>query len=261
MWRLTHARRDFGNGGPLNVIGLVAALLLLLISGQALAGQAVGPRADPAPSPTPLRIYLPVILKNAPLSHYADLGDAPDSSNTSGTLMTAYPQGGPLGVLARFPTVFGIGSPPHGPLHLNQVLRYYLGPAITAEKEADTGPDADGVNNLQPPLDRSDQDKADDGVLLPAIPNCLLTTLAYTVTVPPGAPASKAYVNVWFDWDRSGAWGGSATCPGFLAAEWAVQNQIIALHIHHAGLHVGGCRAPAVSLVAHHLERRGGNPR
>ncbi len=124
MWRLTHARRDFGNGGPLSVIGLVAALLLLLISGQALAGQAVAPRADLTPSPTPFWIYLPVILRNAPLSPYADLGDAPDSSNTSGALMTAYPKNGPPGILARFPTVFGTGSPPDGPLHLNQGLRY-----------------------------------------------------------------------------------------------------------------------------------------
>ena len=69
-------------------------------------------------------------------------------------------------------------------MHINSVLRYYLGPAITTEKEADIGLDADGVNNIQPPLDRPDQDKADDGVISPALPNCQPTTLTFSVTVP-----------------------------------------------------------------------------
>ncbi len=32
--------------------------------------------------------------------------------------MTAYPAGGPPGVVANFPTVYQIGSPPWGPMHL-----------------------------------------------------------------------------------------------------------------------------------------------
>ena len=229
MRRRTHPRMHLSTGVLLSAICLVPAVLLLLAGGQALAGQTAGPGDEGTPSPTPFRIYLPAVAKNLQTSPYTDLGDAPDSSNNYGALMTAYPIGGPPGVLARFPTVFGTGSPPNGPMHINQVLRYYLGPAITAEKEADIGFDADGVNNIQPPLDRPDQDKADDGVIIPALPNCQPTTLTYNVTVPAGAPAGKAYVNLWFDWNRSGFWGGVVPCAGIAAPEWAVQNDIIAL--------------------------------
>jgi hypothetical protein len=143
--------------------------------------------------------------------------------------MTAYPAGGPPGVLARFPTVFTAGSPPYGPLHRNQKLTYYLGPAITLEKEADIGFDADGVNNLKPPSDAPDLDRADDGVPLAPLPHCAPIVFTYTVTVMPGAPASKAFVNLWFDWDRSGDWGAVLPCQGVAAPEWAVQNQVLAL--------------------------------
>ena len=241
MRRRIHLPVRLSAGVLLSVISLIAAVVLLLANSQALAssqtltdslalaGQIIGPGDDGTPTPLPFRIFLPGVARNALASPYTDLGDAPDSSNNYGSPMTAYPAGGPLGVIARFPTVFGTGSPPYGPRHINQVLRYFLGPAITAEKEADIGPDADVINNIQPPLDRPDQDKADDGVVSPLLPNCQPTTVTYNVTVPAGAPASKAYVNLWFDWDRSGAWGGIAPCAGVAAPEWAVQNQLIPL--------------------------------
>lgn len=125
--------------------------------------------------------------------------------------------------------MFGAGSPPHGPLHRNQKLTYLLGLGITAEKEADIGFDMDAVNNLQPPADVPNRDRFDDGVAAVSLPHCVPTTVTYTVRVMPGARPSKAYVNLWFDWDRSGDWGGAHGCQGALASEWAVQNQVLTL--------------------------------
>jgi hypothetical protein len=216
-----------------SVIGLLG--LLLMIAGLSQAAALLAADAPPgahasarSPNDPTLRFFFPAVVA-APYINAPDLGDAPDSSNSHGAGMTAYPLGGPPGVAARFPTVHIAGSPPHGPLHYNQRVRYLLGWAITAEKEADIGFDADGVNNLLPSADTPDRDRADDGVTDPLLPHCQPTTVTYVVTVPPGAPASKAYVNLWFDWDRSGFWGGTLPCAGAAAPEWAVQNQVLAL--------------------------------
>ncbi len=152
-----------------------------------------------------------------------DLGDAPDSTNTSGAAMTAYP-----GVPANFPTVFQAGSPPFGPLHKQPFAMAFLGNSVSLENEADVGVDQDGVNNIQPPTDTPDQDLADDGVAVPlALPNCQWTSFNYTVTCP-AATTVPLYVNAWFDWNRDGDWDDTLQCPaGGLAPEWAVQNQII----------------------------------
>lgn len=157
-----------------------------------------------------------------------DLGDAPDSTNSFGAVMSAYPA-----VPARFPSVFGAGSPPHGPLHRNDPLLFHLGKNITAETEADAGGDADGVNNLRPPANTANLDGADDGLSLPgSFGHCQKIRLQYTVTVYPGAP-KEVYVNLWFDWTRNGWWSEVPKCyPGTTSAvapEWAVQNQVIAL--------------------------------
>ncbi len=154
-----------------------------------------------------------------------DLGDAPDSSNTFGVVMSAYPA---MGVLANFPTVFAAGSPPYGPKHLQPLAVAWLGPAVSLENEADIGLDQDGVNNLNPPADMPDQDFVDDGVLnMPLVlPHCRLTQFQYTINVV--NPAVGLYVNVWFDWNRDGDWDDIMTCQQNNAPEWAVQNQFFA---------------------------------
>ena len=161
----------------------------------------------------------------------ADLGDAPDSTNTTPMVpMTAYPSGGPPGVLANFPTVFVVGSPPHGPIHWQPRAVAWLGNAVTLELEADTGPDEDGGNNIVPPMDWPDMDLADDGVVFPIrFRHCQPGTFDFIVTYPPfPITPPPLYVNVWFDYNRDGDWDDSFNCPNNVTApEWAVQNQLL----------------------------------
>ncbi len=163
-----------------------------------------------------------------------DLGDAPDSSNTWGTAMTAYTA---VPAPALFPTVYQAGSPPYGPIHWLPQGVAWLGPAVTSENEADVGPDQDPANNITPQVNVADLDGADDGVGLPLrLPNCVSTTFTYTVNVVT-PPLNPLYVNVWFDWWRDGEWDDTAPCPQAYAPEWAVQNQVLAAGTP-AGLHV-----------------------
>jgi hypothetical protein len=153
-----------------------------------------------------------------------DLGDAPDSTNNFGVGMTAWTAGPP----ARFPTVFFAGTQPTGPFHQNPTLLFHLGADVSCERQADSGPDCDGLNNIDPPANVANQDRFDDGIAWPILGNCQRIQVRYRVTVLPGAPAN-AYVNVWGDWTSNGAWGDRPTCNGMVADEWAVQNQVIAL--------------------------------
>ena len=168
-----------------------------------------------------------------------DLGDAPDSSNHSGAVMTAYaPGGGPPGTAANYPTVYDAATGlPVGPKHWQPRSDAWLGPWVTLENDADLMPDEDGLTNLQPPADVPDLDGADDGLLYPvSLPHCQLTVITYTVTVPPGALAVPRFVNVWLDWNRDGDWQDVLRCSDQLAAsEWAVQDQVFALG---PGVHV-----------------------
>jgi len=160
-------------------------------------------------------------------AHEADLGDAPDSTNTHGVPMTAYPL---TGVGANFPTVYRAGSPPHGPIHWAPHALAYLGPWVSLEFEADIWADQDGINNLDPPADVPDQDGFDDGVQVPlSLPHCQQTQFSYDVTITPMLiNPPDLYVNVWFDWMRNGDWDDTPQCPdGTTAPEWAVQNQVI----------------------------------
>jgi hypothetical protein len=157
-----------------------------------------------------------------------DLGDAPDSTNHAGAVMTAYPSGGPTGVKANYPTVFqsGTGVGPFGPAHLNARLVAHLGKKITRETEADTGLDQDGVNNINPATNTPDLDQGDDGVVVPlSLPACRWTTLNYTVNVVD--PNVDMYANVWFDWNRDGDWDDTLQCTAGAAPEWAVRNQLL----------------------------------
>lgn len=154
-----------------------------------------------------------------------DLGDAPDRTNNSGSNMRAYAQ---PWVGARYPTVYddGSGVGPFGPVHLNEQLVAYLGQRITAEAEADIGPDEDGVNNINPEANSPDHDEGDDGVALPLVlPNCDWATIDYEVTVID--PNVVLWVNVWLDFNRDGDWDDTVDCPAGAAKEWAVQNQYL----------------------------------
>jgi len=156
----------------------------------------------------------------------ADLGDAPDSTNNSAIGMTAYSS--PASVQANYPTVFndGSGVGPYGPVHLNALAVAYLGEETTHETEADTGADDDGLNNIRPLADSSDNDGGDDGVVLPLnLPNCGWGTIDYTVTVV--SPGTDLWVNVWLDFNRDGDWDDIIACPRGPARELAVQNQYL----------------------------------
>jgi hypothetical protein len=157
-----------------------------------------------------------------------DLGDAPDSTNNAGRNMTAYPAGGPTGVKANYPTVHisGTGTGPYGPAHVNATLVAYLGKKITRETEADSGPDEDGVNNIDPSNNKPNQDQGDDGVVFPiSMPHCRWTTFDYVVNVVD--PNVDMYVNVWCDWNRDGDWDDTVECTAGPVPEWAVQNQLL----------------------------------
>jgi len=159
------------------------------------------------------------------VSEKPDLGDAPDRSNNTDRGMRAYAQ---PWVGARYPTVFDDGSAtgPFGPVHLNNPLVAYLGQAITAETEADFGPDEDGVNNINPSANSPDHDEGDDGVAMPLnLPDCEWTTFDYEVTVV--EPGIDLWVNVWLDFNRDGDWDDSVDCEAGPAREWAVQNQYL----------------------------------
>jgi len=152
----------------------------------------------------------------------ADLGDAPDSSNSvPGATMSTYPSN----IAAHFPTVYQAGSPPYGPLHLQPRDMFFLGKWVSLETEADIGPDEDVVTNLDPLGNVANRDSVDDGLELPiAMPSCKTTTLDYIVTVAAAAPV-PAYVNVWCDWNRDGDWDDKLVCPdGTEVPEWIVQN-------------------------------------
>ncbi len=155
----------------------------------------------------------------------SDLGDAPDSSNSAGAQMTAYPRGGPVGVIGLYPTVF-LGPAPFGPFHAN-ARAVFLGAAVSGEVEADILADEDIVNNLSPATNTPDLDAADDG-LLPGVhlPHCGPGLIHLQLSWPPGPIVlPPMVVNVWCDWNRDGDWNDLLTCPdGSLAPEWTAQN-------------------------------------
>jgi hypothetical protein len=158
-----------------------------------------------------------------------DLGDAPDSTNHAGVPMTAFPPGGPPGVMANYPTVFDPATGlPQGPRHSAPDADAWLGPQVTHEFEADLMPDVDGWTNIDPPPDWPNRDEADDG-LVPGTLNlhhCQQSDFLVELNVV-GGPASR-YLNVWFDWNRDGDWNDVLECPdATLVPEWAIQNQVL----------------------------------
>jgi hypothetical protein len=191
---------------------LVSALILGLALSATALGQTAHAVQTQAPSPAP------------------DLGDAPASTNNFGIGMQ-WTSASPA--TAQFPTVF-TGVLPTGPKHFNSPTLFHLGNAnvggtITAEGQADSGADADGVNNIRPAANTADQDKADDGpdwTTLGSITGCQTKQYRYFVTVLPGAPTT-AYVNSWYDFNQSGRWGDVFTCGSLNVDEWIVKNQVV----------------------------------
>jgi len=194
-----------------------------------------GPASDGEVEDYPVRIEEP--------PGQAELGDAPDSSNSYGEQMTAYTSSGVLPVIvpARYPTVYRIGSPPYGPIHWNSQA-VHLGARASVEIEADYGFDEDPTNNILPQRDVADLDKADDGVRVPlALPHCRPTRFTYVVSVT--RPVRELYVNVWLDWNRDGDWDDVMSCPHLTpnatdlvnldadvlcrVGEWTVRNQTL----------------------------------
>ncbi len=167
------------------------------------------------------------LIEIGEVPYLADLGDAPDSTNNHGVAMTAYPDG----TQANYPTVFqaliGVGGSP-GPIHFNPQAVAWLGPAVSLELEADSGPDMDGINNIVPPANQPDNDVADDGLLFPVhMPHCRWTALDYLINVAGLAVPMDMYVNIWCDWNRDGDWNDVMECPKGPAPEWVVQNQLL----------------------------------
>lgn len=143
-----------------------------------------------------------------------DLGDAPDSTNHYGLDMTAY-----AGVNGQYPTVFDVTAPERGPMHLIP-QPIHLGRGVTAEREADIGFDADGINNLRPQDDRPDLDRRDDGIDYKnlGLNHCEENRMEVRVSISPAAVAyfannnGKGYLNVWLDGNRDGDWADAETC-------------------------------------------------
>ncbi|OPZ26578.1 MAG: Cna protein B-type domain protein [Lentisphaerae bacterium ADurb.BinA184] len=163
-----------------------------------------------------------VLIRPAALEADADLGDAPDSTNTAGAVMSAY---GSSATPASFPTVYRAGSPPYGPIHLHPGALAWLGSEVSLEGEADTGPDADALNNLDPAADAANQDGDDDALDdAPYLPHCEPTRFAFSLSTL-AAQSATLYVNVWLDFNRDGDWNDTLACDGVSAVpEWAVQN-------------------------------------
>lgn len=166
-----------------------------------------------------------------------DLGDAPDSTNSVGLAMPAYP----WGVVANFPTVFS--TAPQGPLHWAPAGNAWLGgPTPSMENDADVLPDVDGLTNIDPSVPADNRDGFDDGVMLvnpgpPAgvnLPQCASTSFRYMVTAVAAPSVPTMFANVWFDFNRDGDWDDVLTCTtasGGVATvrEWAVRDQGVVL--------------------------------
>jgi hypothetical protein len=160
-----------------------------------------------------------------------DVGDAPTSYNNFLTQMTAYPSGGPPGVLANFPVVAFPKAPPspdgYGLCH-GAYSPSYLGPpplpSKSGESDADVGPDMDGPTNIDPLTDTADRDGHDDGVTFPAsLPNCEPVNVFVEGIILVVGAAPEYYIEGWFDWNRDGDWNDGGAC-GCGSDEWAIQD-------------------------------------
>ena len=123
-------------------------------------------------------------------------------------------------VQGRFPTVFDpVTGLPQGPLHRLPRADVWLGPWVSAERDADQMPDEDSRPNLDPILNQADQDRFDDGVKMPVgLADCQSNTFDFTVAAQPGAARGRI-VNVWFDFNQDGDWEDTIQCANGLVAQ------------------------------------------
>ncbi|MEO7703905.1 MAG: carboxypeptidase regulatory-like domain-containing protein [Thermoflexales bacterium] len=216
-----------GFGNDMGSVTLNGSVTQLSVSGQELwiDDLCFETQPDPTTQPVPTK---------------SDLGDAPDSRNHfSPTVYANTAYNFPATVLGAFPTTFDPATAPvaqgPGPKHLS-IAHAWLGPNVTAESEADLGPDADGVNNiLNGGADVSNWDKGDDGWLNQnaVFADCQTTDLVVRVSrslLPLPATLNDLKLNVWFDGNRNGNWKDWRDCPGNpgtpggLATEWIVRD-------------------------------------
>ncbi len=133
-----------------------------------------------------------------------DYGDAPDG-------MDAYP-----GIAGRFPTLYNSTSGLIGG-HILKPGGEMIGTEVSAEDDANDPADPDGIQNLV------DTDRDDPVYLLiMAVSIPAKARLKFKVTIDDTAPKGKRYINVLFDFDKNGTWGGKQN-----GKEWAIQNQEI----------------------------------
>lgn len=142
---------------------------------------------------------------------FGDYGDAPDGQ-------LAYSDGG---VIGKFPTFFAtpnsvLGRPG---AHMLTTELEMLGQNVSVEQDVVDPTDPDGVINMV------DAD-SDERMFLSWDPNTTPATsyLIYDVTVDNSAPDVDRFVNVLFDFDRSGDWSGAAG-----GTEWVVVNQVVSV--------------------------------
>ncbi|MBW2981779.1 hypothetical protein KY343_02760 [Candidatus Woesearchaeota archaeon] len=179
-----------------------------------------------------------------------DLGDGPDSTNHysfwddindswyDNTDMTAYPKGGPPGILANYPTVFDyVVSPIQGPCHVGNVtlgLENYVRLGINVSddfNDADLLPDNDTVPNINVTFDGPDLESLDDGLInisvnVSPIDGCGTGNISFNVNGPTIFNETY-YFNAWVDFNRDGDWEDNLTSCNQIVPEWIVKNMTI----------------------------------
>lgn len=135
-----------------------------------------------------------------------DYGDAPDGAPTG------YP--GLFAQIGQFPTLEASG----GAVALD-IGQATLGPAASAEQDANDTGDPDGQPNLNPSNTDADDGLVDLVVILTSIPPT--ASMAINVTGAAGGTGGTFFVNVLIDMNMNGVWDG-VIAPG--VNEWAVIN-------------------------------------
>ena len=137
-----------------------------------------------------------------------DFGDAPDRGRG----------------LAGFPSLLASDGARAG-----DVSYAWMGPRVDAEDDSR----------------QVDRDPFDDGVSVRLAP-CRTSTALVQVTVPAIPQQGTAYLNLFFDWNRNGSWGGQDPC----APEWRVRNLAIDLAGQGATTRVYAVSFPAGRQVS-----------